>query len=402
MRLTLATIGFVLLTQTAAAQSITTATIGFTYFNRPGATSEQHFADLEACRQQVRRVSPPFGGSGALEVAIEGAVVMRRGRAANFENCMVVKGWRVARVRAELAQELDRLDRDALGARLEVMVGADIPESEIVRRFGNDATNASVHLFERPGAGDQISLSVKAMPEREAWTDEERDAERELARSFGRMPRSARPPEPLRGRALSSLPADAAVIVIHVGMPMRSPSANPYFRSGVIFERVPQDNRPAWSTDGLPNVFFAKPPGRLIAAAGDRLNEGTLVFSVPPGRWRLVAMNQIEYSISFCLGSPSFEIAAGEVVYAGAYYTDLRPRGPDMSLERAREALADAPNLAQRLRAAVYENGDTFNCAGAYLYAYEIEGAPFRQNYTWGSAASAMNLVTDDATPAAP
>lgn len=399
MRIVIAVAALVALAQPAMAQSITTATEGFTYFNRPGATAEQHFSDLEACRQQVRRVAPPFGGDGALMVAIEGAIVLRRGRAANFENCMVAKGWRVARVQAALAEELRTLDQTILAERLGLMIGADIPSEEILRRFDNDAAHAHVRLFERPGPFDQVSLSVRAMPERPDWTPEEARAERDRVRAFGRMPRSATPPRPIRGREIANLPADAAVIVIHVGMPMAPPARAYTAQPGVVFERVVAEDRPAW-LDGQPAVFVAKPPGRLIAPAGERLTEGTLVFSVPPGRWRLNAMNQNEFSMSFCLGAPSFEVAAGEVVYAGAYYTELGPRGPDLSLDRAREALADAPVLAARLRPAEYRNGETFLCNGAYLYAYEVDGAPFREGYVHGSMAL-RNSSSQDAAAAA-
>lgn len=65
--------------------------------------------------------------------------------------------------------------------------------------------------------------------------------------------------------------------------------------------------------------------------------------------------------------------------------------------------IACTPALAERVRAANYTNGDTFQCGapGSYLYAYEIEGAPFREGYNLGSRAQ-PTPVTQETVGAAP
>lgn len=376
----------------AAQTTITTAVSGYNYFNRPGATLQQHFDDLEACRVQVGHASQPNGAStalvtmgmsGGIIAGIDGAIAARRARSANYENCMVVRGWRVVGVDEALGRELGHLDQPALALRLATMVGADTPEGAILRVFNNDATRADVTIFAAPDAFDQVSLSLRAMPDRPDQTSDERRAERDRLRALGQPPRTANSLQPINTRRLRELPADAALVVVHIGAPMVSGPITP----GVVFERVSRDDRPAWASDGLAADFIASAPMRLIAPAGERLAERTLIFMVPPGRWRVSGMFEGSYSVSFCLGAPSFEIAAGEVVYAGSFYTDIRDRGPDLTLTPAETALASVPELRARLRPAAYANGETFACAGSYIYAFEASDAPYREGYGFGSNA---------------
>jgi hypothetical protein len=133
----------------------------------------------------------------------------------------------------------------------------------------------------------------------------------------------------------------------------------------------------------------------------------TYVFAAAPGHWRLTGPQGA--LTSFCLGAPGFDVAAGDIVFAGSFALDHGSPPLDMSLEPARAALSAAPALAERVRAANYVNGDTFECGGgaAYLYAYEIDGAPFREGYTMGSRATATvqsagtsAVSTESAVPA--
>lgn len=412
----------------AAEVTLTTPTSGFNYFNLPGATAEQHLADLAGCRDAIEGAPPstylaqsvgsatgnyvgyyygpaPEAISGAavgvmglayLATGVDAAIDARRRRYANFENCMVVRGWRVARVDETTGRELAGLDQSALTERLSAMVGANIPESDIIRRYNNDAVRAGVALLQAPEAFDEVSLSLRILPDRTPPTAEQRRAATEAAsehsRALGRMPASARPPMPLNRRTLATL--DATIVVVHVGGGMVSQG-----QPSVVFERLSNDDFPAWKADGQPAMFTASAPARLFAAAGDRFTEQTLVFAVPPGRWRVTGMSQGAYAASFCLGGPSFEVAAGEVVYAGAFFTEQRDRGPDLSLDRARTALANAPALAERLRPAAYRNGELYPCGGSYFYALEVPDAPFREGYAFGSLASTR--ITLAAAPSA-
>lgn len=424
----------------AAQTNLTTPTSGYSYFNRPGATAEQHFADLADCRDKIdgairlpatATYTPTFiyiprtstgassagaAGAGAAAAvglgiiaagAIDAAVQARRIYNADFENCMIVKGWRVAQVDETTGKELDTLDQSALAARLGPMVGANIPEGEVIRSFQNDAVHADTRMLAPPEAFDEVSLSVQALPDRVAISAQDRRAQetalRDHLRALGPRPQSAAPPRATQPRALASLPEGSAVLVIHVGGAMGNAVPN------IVFERESTDDWPAWKADAQPDTIIATPGMRLFAPANNPITEATLIYAVPPGRWRLVGVQQGQYSASFCLGGPSFDIAAGDVVYAGAFYTDLRERGPDMNLAPAQAALANAPALLARLHSATFRNGDTGPCPGVGLiYAFEVPGAPFHDGYAWGSnvgAAATQAAVaappSDDGAPTA-
>ena len=105
---------------------------------------------------------------------------------------------------------------------------------------------------------------------------------------------------------------------------------------------------------------------------------------VPAGRWRI---NQTRV-VNHCLGSPSFEVAAGEVVYVGTFDMSGDDMGPDLDLAPAISAIRGP--AAERLRAAVYRNGSTDTCRVPFVrYPLEIEGAPFDPGYQRGSVAAA-------------
>jgi hypothetical protein len=87
--------------------------------------------------------------------------------------------------------------------------------------------------------------------------------------------------------------------------------------------------------------------------------------------------------VDYCLGSPSFEVKAGEVVYAGTFHLEGDDLGPDLALDPAKVYLGAA--AADRVRPAVYRNGSRGSCHGfSAVYALEVPGAPFAPDYTWG------------------
>jgi hypothetical protein len=88
--------------------------------------------------------------------------------------------------------------------------------------------------------------------------------------------------------------------------------------------------------------------------------------------------------LNFCLGSPSFEVKAGEVVYAGQLDMKQDRLVPNFALEPVTAWLAGA-KAAARLRPAGYTNGSRGTCAPNSIYALEFEGAPFEQGYVLGS-----------------
>lgn len=154
--------------------------------------------------------------------------------------------------------------------------------------------------------------------------------------------------------------------------------------SNLVFERVNADgSSPTWQAGDDPDTLNVQIP--FVAIPHNGL---WLAYSVPPGRWRLSQMGISRALLNFCLGSPSFEVAAGEVVYAGSFNLSSEDMSPDLSLDDARSWLADATHI----RAAEYSNGWTGACTGSVLYAVEFDHAPFRQGYTWGSASGAAHL----------
>jgi hypothetical protein len=90
--------------------------------------------------------------------------------------------------------------------------------------------------------------------------------------------------------------------------------------------------------------------------------------------------------LNLCLGSPSFELKPGEVIYAGTWNLAGDDLGPDLAMAPARAWLKGP--AAEQLQPAVYRNGSRGSChAFPMSYALEIPGAPFAPDYHWGSLA---------------
>lgn len=401
--------------------------LGAAYFNRPGETLETHRAALEACRADVAPLMQPYpnsaGASGAAAAGgLAGALVgtamdaqaqtvaTLKAMHANYENCMVVRGWRVVQLDAAHGAQLDELEPDALAARLASMVGSETPEGRVVRSFSNEVAERGTTLYAPPRTPQTISLSLQLLPESyleiptranrrpmSAMTSDEIREQAEERRETQAAQRAQR--EALLGRDrrfaratdaddLAGLAADATLVVIRVYGDAGA---------GVVLVRTDAEN-------DRDDSILAQAP---VPRRRDPSRERTLVFAVPPGHWRVTAMTpSVQALTSFCLGAPSFDVAAGEAVFAGSFGFGATGPRLEMALEPARAALAGAPAVAERLRAATYTNGETFQCGapGSYLYAYEIADAPFRDGYAMGSRAQPAPAApaTIDASAAAP
>jgi hypothetical protein len=227
---------------------------------------------------------------------------------------------------------------------------------------------------------------------------------KEKAPPAPKLAKSARPPAPLKAEQLGEIPADSALIVVNV-------QGTGAF--SVAFERQgPDAKTPAWA-DGRPGAFLAGQPVKATATAGGA--QGTThVFAVPPGRWKIAHMSAGLFTVSLCLGAPSFEVAAGDVVYAGSFdpASAINNIGPEMTLEPYRAVFPALSGLGDKMRPATYVNGSTGQCQGAYMYALETTGGQFAEGYAHGSkalptpttsaaAAPAPEAATPAATPAA-
>jgi len=351
-------------------------TPGYTYFNRPGADIESQQADLKYCAViavqgvQPREVMPVGGGLIGALISIQiMKMEIRRGNAANIENCMVVRGWRVVAVADEEGEKLAKLDQASLSEQLKVWVGAEQVHGVVVRAWDDDMAKGKTLKFREAGPVEHQSLSILAL-------DKDLDAPATRAPGYPAAPPTAASPRPIAMDKLAAVklqPNEALIVVSlrHVGM-----------RAGILvgLERMgPDADTPAWFADQKPYV--------IGAGAGAFFADADRAFVVPAGTWRLSAVGEAYYGVSYCLGAPAFEAKPGEVIFAGTFDLGGDDVGPNLDLAPARKLMAKAPAEVQaRLAPAVWTNGYTAHCHGTYFYAYEIKGAPTKAGYVRGDA----------------
>lgn len=426
-------VAFPVASEAQVRASIASPVEGYSYFNRPGATVEQHRAAIEACAGPAFGMVEPSGGAYynpvVMQYGLAGAVVgslvaaemqaqqvevmQQRALRANYENCMVAHGWRVVQLSARRGQALERLDQPELALQLRPMIGAEQPEGTIVKSFGNDAVHLRAAMTPTSGASTPVSLSMLALPgdsiaaqrhhsqrlpsiarsraeldARHAQQAEDRDREQRLneaLRNARANPGQAPASRIADVQDTTTLTSDLTLVVVRV-IGARNGGA-------VTFTRV-EDN-----PDPNEQKFFVASLPIPDRRNHDTSVEKTLVFAIPPGQWRIEGMSNGYASVGFCMGAPTFDVAAGDVVFAGTFDLSGDALVPDLTLTPAETALASHTDLASRLRAASYLNGSTARCtAAAFLYAYEIPGARFREGYRAGSQA---NLTAPaDQTPA--
>lgn len=327
---------------------------GYAYYNRPGATLEQHDAEFRDCLMatNVRPNNSAPTPSIAMQL-VWGGVIQAIGTSA-VKNCMIAGGWRVFQLPEAEGRTVSRLPDADFTARFALMVGAATPPGVLARAWENQAARpARYHTPSRPRAQSRHQLS---------------------ARSFR-----------LSGLEVQLRTADEAVgprTTAIRGVPLDR-AASPGPGNALIILRA----------TGSRNMGFARTleTGGLntIGISGSR--EGVWqAFEVPAGRWRITHTSWMNH----CLGSPAFDVAAGEVVYAGAFDLAGEALGPTLD-PGALSGRLDAA-LSERLRAARYQNGSTVPCAyGGGIYPLEIEGAPFEPGYRWGSRASGGATAAD-------
>ncbi|KQW86360.1 hypothetical protein ASC65_00150 [Brevundimonas sp. Root1279] len=318
---------------------------GYAFYNRPGASLDEHDEAYRDCFVATNiRPNGSAPSQGLAFAVIWGGVLQAIGASA-AENCMIAKGWRVFQLPEEEGRALSRLSDEEFTTRFAPMVGAATPPGLMARQWDNQAAHpARYHTPSRPRAPSRHQLSVRSFglknfPLQLRTYDEAAGA----------------PLTGKRGVALDRIGAPAAgnaiIIVRAVGRHMS-------------FARTPETGGNA--------VFFI---------SGNR--EGAWqAFEVPAGRWRISGTGWVNH----CLGSAAFDVAPGEVVYAGTFDLVGETLGPVLNA-------ADVPgrltaDLAGRLRVAAYQNGSTVPCAyGSGIYPLEIPGAPFEPGYRWGSRA---------------
>lgn len=364
---------------------LSTTSDGYTYFNRAGADVEQHNAELLWCLGQAARVVSVDEMLNGSNVGIVGGLVvyaMSRGvRPAAIENCMVVRGWRVVRVSDDEGRALKTRDLPEIKAQIAEWIGAETPHGQIVRAWSNAAADAATDRFElRPASTGHTSLSVAS-----------------LGSDLGARPSNVTPPvyrdarRVKQNRIVPPPPGKSLIVAMVRGLSFRN-------GIGVTLLRFNPDDEslaPSASRDDANAI----PVGQSLIANNPEGN--WMAFTVPAGHWRISAMGGLP-ALSLCMGAPAFEAREGEVIFAGIF--DMGGvLGPDLNLEPARQWLAATP-VASSIQPAQYSNGWTFDCGFNAIYALEIEGAPFKEGYEWGSMArsAARSLAPPDAPPDAP
>lgn len=321
---------------------------GYAYYNRPGADLDEHDAEFRDCfvATQVRPSSSvPYQG---LAFNLVWGGVIQAGGASAVENCMIARGWRVFQLPEDQGRAFSRLSDEAFTARFAPMVGEATPPGVLARAWANEtARPAGYHTPSRPRAPSRDQLSARSFKLR-AFQLELRSPEEAGIAAFAGV----------RGVPLERVQAPGpgnAVVIVRA------------FGSRVVgFARTPET---AGST--------------TFGLSGSR--EGVWkAFEVPAGRYRIGRTGWVLH----CLGAPAFDIAAGEIVYAGTFDLAGEALGPTLRTADLSGRL-DA-TLVGRVRVAQYENGSTASCpaAGMGIYPLEIRGAPFEPGYSWGSLAS--------------
>jgi hypothetical protein len=356
-------------------------TLGYTYFNRPGADTKAHDDAVMGCAAQAAKThsydeqSPPSATglapaliSGVLQSAYHHGAV-----GANLENCMVVRGWRVVLVADAEGKNLASLPQRELAARLAPWVGAQTPHGDVVRSWRNDAgLSGTVRFsFRPPHINDgQLSLlsatghdltQFATQPDPFASLAGETYAKALDKRWLGAM---------LKPTALASAAPEGGVVIAEV-------RGGSIYGSGYVVLRregsTPDDiasvsdHRLDFAIVGATPSLFANRKATMVAQA------------VPPGRWHIWAIGSTTHgTLNFCLGAPSFEVKPGDLIYLGSF-DFLGDLGPNMGLAPVRAWLADTVE-AGKVKAAEYTNGSTGPCGGVGIYAFEIPGAPFEPN----------------------
>ena len=390
-------------------------TKGYTYYNLPGSTDADHKDTVAACAAEAFKVrsadaelrdgpnyiySYDYSAAGQVgEIignAIGNAIVDRmiegfsRGvYASAFENCMVVRGWRVVRLPEAEGLSLSQLPPAELATRLAPWTGAEQPHGEIARTWKNDAVAASGrYLLDRPRHNNDGLLSLAAVTGKPLTTVIMPPPQRStVIKLDAKWPQKALTPDQIA----TTLP-EAGIIVVRLS----GASRNDGFRMTLARMGTDPNVKPS-TNDHAPDTVTV---GELkVAGKGVGRGGAFAAFAAPPGRWRIAAIGG-RADIGFCMGSPSFPVGAGEVVYAGTFNMAAADIGPDLTLEAPKAWLAGKPS-ADTIRPAVYTNGSQAACGYNGIYALEFNGVPSDPDYRWGSAATAPRAAAPEAAPAA-
>ncbi len=346
---------------------------GYVYFNRPGADMVAHNADMEICaRAAVGMVPPKIDYAGGI---VGGLITDFRYDgptkiifAANIENCMVVHGWRVMRLPDAEGADLAQLPQQELILRMAPWIGGNTPHGDIIRAWDNDLIRSSAYGGTKAAFLEQGQLSWKIDSNKIAFPSEVTQAKQfgggKLDPQWRRRPyQSAKAPE------MSNVPPGSAMIIVRLeGLTMKNAGGISFSRMGETPEESPSVR------DHAPDLFEVQTFSKT---------DNWFIIAVPPGRWRILGF----WPVNLCLGSPAFDVKAGDVIYAGAFNMSSQNIAPDLTLDPVKTYLSGTP-FSSAVQPAAYVNGSLGKCFQTRFYAYEVKGAPFLPGYSLGSMAT--------------
>jgi len=312
------------------------------FYNKPSVPLQQYLDDEVLCANLTSRAAPGAGAyGGGLVTGVFRAAMAPGQDAARRNNCMIVLGYRRFEIRPGDQREFTRRVADGGDDLLESYISAEQPpEGVLASQWRNEFLSASVTL---QAAEDlNATLPTQRFPYLQAW---------EAPQFF--VQHGIREIE-----AGGVLDPTLATIVV------RTADANGQERSSGVgalaFMQIDPETGNAPLIRDVPVFMHLGERRRGVAA---RIQ----VFQAPPGRyvlWRYLDLTRV---VDFCIGAPAFDVAAGDVVYAGSWEMS---RGGPISVSMADEesvrahlaSLAPAAGLA--LRQAVFRNGARFPCSG--------------------------------------
>jgi hypothetical protein len=339
---------------------------GYVYFHRSGVDMAAHDAAVEACLHAAQQTKephvPPAVGLLLTQMAVASTRAAKHRKlneaqfSANLENCMVARGWEVARLEEAEGKAIAALPQAQQAAALAPWVGAAQAHGQIVRRYAlMGAVGWNSALDENHGPWS-LSLTAGVHDHSKLVTED--------------GPRPANWRVLQVGEAKTPVAPAASAIVVRVMAATPTPNSWTFIRL----------DEPSSGAD-LPGLTAFT----VARQAKDPAGAKTYVIAAPPGHWRLQGVGEA----SFCLGGPSFDVGPGEAVFAGAFDASS-PYAPDPEMGPARAELADA-TLAARLKPAQWTNGETFPCGvmrPSTIYVLELPNAPFAPGYQAGSRAA--------------
>lgn len=330
---------------------------GYTYFHRTGETMESHDRAVDACAEEAAKAAPielqapvttsVVGGVvGGLITGAQQGQINEQVFAANLENCMVVKGWEVREFDMKDGAILTAMKPPQRAPLMAQWVGAPVAMGWLDRTY-QPVAQMKLHVA-GPGVNVKPSLSLLAGSHRAKGIMAPLDPK--TYETIALKPEGT-PSAPAEGKA---------VIVVRAAGLLPTPA-----QLRIAKLEPGPDGRQAGGRITVLDVSS----DHLFRRKEDPVGPD-YVFEVPPGRWRLIG----EGPINYCFGGPAFDVAAGEVVFAGTF-SSSQPFNIDLDMAAPRPALA-ASGLAEKLKPVTYVDGGPFSCGwlpSMYFYSLDLK-----------------------------